>query len=577
LEDDPAVESVQVVVPRRGRSIAADPNLSALLNEGKFDTVVFSPPSRRRKAAGPDLTAAEVVLQNLVALELQKVVILSSAAVYGPNPHNPGLISEERLSQRNRRNEVASRWLELEQLAQKYLGQPAKVTLSILRLAAIPCSDDPTPLGALWRRSVVLRVLGHDPSVQLLSLDDLARAVCHAAVNPAGGIFNVAPDSVIPLRQAMRLAGVWALSVPCLVQKAARALLSWFGLVGPADEVDYLRYNWTISGEKIKRELGFVPQITSADAVVETGTRAERIRTHRLQSCRRRYDDFGLDETYFASCEWGAAGFFQRIYWRLESRGLDHIPREGPAILVGVHRGFMPWDGVMAAHLVAQQTGRIPRFLIHPGLVKFPVLHDYMTKQGGIIACNENADYVLERAGLLAIFPEGIHGAFKLYRDAYRLDKLSNEFVRMALRNKAPIIPFVTLGSAEIFPVLAQVKSVFWKRFAEWPCIPITPTFPLLPVPLPTKWHMLFLPPLHIEQQYPPEAAAEDRVVQRIAEEVRQRMEEAWQGMRKRRRSLFYGSIFAAEPGQPAERLSDGVSGRGEAATANEALVLHGG
>jgi 1-acyl-sn-glycerol-3-phosphate acyltransferase/nucleoside-diphosphate-sugar epimerase len=562
LEADPAVASVRVVVPCR-----------SIPKEGGFDTVVFSPRSRRGKAAGPDLAAAEAVLQNLVGLGLRKVVVLSSAAVYGPNPHNPGLISEERLSQRNRRNAVASRWLELEQLAQKYMGHPAQAALTILRPAALPRGDDPTPLGALWRRSVVLRVLGYDPSVQLLSLEDLARAVCRAVVNGAAGVYNVAPEGVVPLCQALRLAGVRALSVPCLVQKTAHALLSRFGLAGPADEVDYLRYNWTISGEKIKRELGFVPLTTSADAAAEAATKAGKVRARRVRPCRRGYDDFGLDETYFASCERGLAGFFQRSYWRVEARGLDHVPREGAAVLVGIHRGFMPWDGVMAAHLVAQQAGRIPRFLIHPGLVRFPFLHDYMTKQGGIIACLENADYVLGRDGLLAIFPEGIQGAFKLYRDAYRLDKLRTEFVRMALRNKAPIIPFVTLGSAEIFPIVAKIEWAWWKRYAEWPFIPITPTFPLLPpIPLPTKWHMQFLPPLHVERQYSPEAAEEEHVVQEIAEEVRRQMEAAWGDLRRRRRSLFYGSIFTEEPGQPAE-----VSGGGERTAADGALVLHGG
>jgi 1-acyl-sn-glycerol-3-phosphate acyltransferase len=408
---------------------------------------------------------------------------------------------------------------------------------------------------------VVLRVLGYDPSVQLLSLEDLARAVCRAVVKSAGGIYNVAPDGVIPLRQALRLAGVRTVSVPCLAQKTTRVLLSRLGLTSPADAVDYLRYNWTISGTKIEQELGFVPNSSSAAALAEG-------RAHRLQPCRRRYDEFGLDEEYFAACERGLAGFFQRSYWRVEARGFDHIPHKGAAILVGVHRGFMPWDGVMTVHLVAQQTSRIPRFLIHPGLVKFPILHDYMTKQGGLIACHENADYVLQRDGLLAIFPEGIQGAFKLYRDVYRLEKLRNEFVKMALRNQAPIIPFVTLGAAEIFPILAKIEWSWWKRYAEWPFIPITPTFPLVPLPLPTKWHMRFLSPLHVEQQYPPEAAEQEEVVRAIAEEVRLRLDEAWTEMRKRRRSLFYGSIFTAE---------SEAARQGERAAVNGALVLDGG
>lgn len=51
-----------------------------------------------------------------------------------------------------------------------------------------------------------------------------------------------------------------------------------------------------------------------------------------------------------------------------------------------------------------------------------------------------------------------------------------------------------------------QVRSRTWTRFADWPCIPVS-TFPFLPVPLPSKWHVRFLPPIHLEQRYPREAA----------------------------------------------------------------------
>ena len=72
----------------------------------------------------------------------------------------------------------------------------------------------------------------------------------------------------------------------------------------------------------------------------------------------------------------------------------------------------------MALVAVKRATGRVPRFLIHPCLVKNPFLANYMTKLGGIVACQENADWVLEREGLLVMFPEGIHGAFTPYRQS---------------------------------------------------------------------------------------------------------------------------------------------------------------
>src|SRR3989449_8076553 len=104
--------------------------------------------------------------------------------------------------------------------------------------------------------------------------------------------------------------------------------------------------------------------------------------------------------------------FLCDYYWRIETRGLKYVPRKGPGILVGMHRGFMPWDGIMALHQLVEKTGRIPRFLTHPGLLKFPFICNFVRKLGGVVACQESAARVLESGELLGVFPEGVQGAF---------------------------------------------------------------------------------------------------------------------------------------------------------------------
>jgi len=198
----------------------------------------------------------------------------------------------------------------------------------------------------------------------------------------------------------------------------------------------------------------------------------------------------------------------------------------------------------MALHTMVKKSGRYPRFLTHPGLLKFPFLANFMTKLGGVIACQESADRVLESGELLGMFPEGIHGAFSLYREAYKLQAFGRDaFVKLALRHRAPIIPFVTVGSAEIYPIFGKIKSRLWTKYADWPFIPITPTFPLIPLPLPSKWHTQFLAPIEVDQ-YPPGAADDRAVVRAISREVRTRMQKAVDDMLSRRRSIFFGSIF---------------------------------
>src|SRR4029079_10416151 len=86
-----------------------------------------------------------------------------------------------------------------------------------------------------------------------------------------------------------------------------------------------------------------------------------------------------------------------------------------------------------------------------------------------------------------------------------------------------------------------------WRGRPEWPFLPLTPTFPVLPVPLPSKWHTRFLPPIELAGRYPPAAADDPAVVREISREVRSRMEEALAAMLARRRSIFFGSVFDGE------------------------------
>jgi len=520
---------------------------SGLLQDQHADTVIYSPPLSR--SLMPDLADAETVFQHCLRARIKHFVLLSSAAIYTPSPHHPGHVSESRLPSRNEKHSVSNHWADLESLAAIYFGERAETGLAILRLAAMPFQGGVDYFSRLFSSRIAVVLPGHDPSLQVLSPEDLASAIACVIEREAEGVYNIAPDGVITLRAALQLVEAQRFPVSRIVQRIARAALAPFGFAHPIDQLEYIRYFWTVSNRKLKHDLEWTPRYSSVEALRDFRV-AEKgyVKSHELPSLE--FDDYGMDKSYINAFGRHLFKFLHDHYWRIEVKGLNHLPREGRAVLVGVHRGFMPWDAVMALHLIARKLGRYPRFLIHPGLIKFPFLFNFHTKLGGIIACQENADHVLGRDEMLAIYPEGIRGAFSLYRDAYRLGKFGrDEYVKMALRNRAPIIPFVTIGSAETFPILGKLNWGWWKRHTEWPFFPLTPTWPLLPVPLPSKWHTQFLPPIHIEHRYPPEAADDAATVRAIRREVRARLEETIIEMRASRRSIFFGSIFEEKPG----------------------------
>lgn len=257
-------------------------------------------------------------------------------------------------------------------------------------------------------------------------------------------------------------------------------------------------------------------------------------------------DEFGMDRDYIESCSRGLFNFLSKYYWRIETRGLEHIPRQGRAVLVGTHRGFMPWDAIMVLHLIVRHTGRVPRFLSHPGLLKVRPVGRFVTRMGGVLACRQNADRILAADELLGVLPEGVQGAFSLYRNAYQLASfLRDDFVKMALHHSAPIVPFAVVGNAEALPMFARIKSRWWTQVTDWPYLPIS-TFPLVPFPLPSKWHVQFLPPVNVHDKgtYPPGLARDRSAVKAISLEVRTAMQRALDEMVGRRRSIFWGSVF---------------------------------
>jgi 1-acyl-sn-glycerol-3-phosphate acyltransferase/nucleoside-diphosphate-sugar epimerase len=472
----------------------------------------------------PDSAKSRRVIERAAQILGGHFILVSSAAVYGIGANRQALASEDYSLAGYESQKICGQWRALERLATTALRD--KLPLTILR--PCPIAERSVLPARLLSHRLVATLLGHDPALQFLSVSDLARAIVCILERKACGTFNVAPENVVPLHQAIRIVGSARLPFPHTLQR----------ITNGKEILEYLRYSWTICGRKIERELTFRPQHSSLEALqqlhgngAETGAIAE-------------FDIFGMDKDYIRFYGKTLFRFLSDYYWRIEDRGMENIPAEGRALLVGMHRGFMPFDGVMALHTIVRRTGRYPRFLTHPGLLKFPFLANFMTKLGGVLACQESADRVLESNELLGIFPEGIHGAFTLYRDAYKLQGFGRDaFVKLALRHQAPIVPFVTVGSAEIFPIFGKIKSRRWTRYADWPFIPITPTFPLAPVPLPSKWHTQFLPPISTAQ-YGPEAALDRAVVRAISREVRMRMQQAVDDMLVRRKSVFFGSIF---------------------------------
>lgn len=487
--------------------------------------VVYFPGSFGKWGAPNDAAQVDQQLKAIADSGIPKVVILSSAAIHPPRHTHPCLVGEIKPA-RASEDPIAGPWIKLELAAATHLKGA-----TLLRPAATPVKGGACLMSRRLGKGVGVTIPGHDPSIQVLHPEDLAQAIMISLDKNPGGTFNVAPKGEIAVNKALKAAGTTNLPVPRWIQGLTRAVLKPAGVM-PLNRQQSLRFSWTVSDQKIRTELGFEPKHSSAQAAAQVGGR---------QIDHQEHDPWGQDKGYLDVMFKTTLGFLHNLYWRVESSGMEHIPATGPVMLVGVHRGFMPFDGAMALYQIAKQRNRYVRFLIHPCLIKPAFQADFIRKIGGVPASSENAKRLFDRDELVGVFPEGIAGAFSLYKDAYKPNNFGRDaYLKIAIRNQVPIVPFVTAGSAEIYPILGKIYPKPLLRYFEWPCVPITAS----PVPLPSKWHTQYMEPIPINQLYSPDVADDSARVREIGRDIERQLFTQLNNMREERRSIFFGSIF---------------------------------
>jgi 1-acyl-sn-glycerol-3-phosphate acyltransferase len=221
-----------------------------------------------------------------------------------------------------------------------------------------------------------------------------------------------------------------------------------------------------------------------------------------------------------------SVALFKRIYdhyFRVEARGLEHIPQEGRLLIIGNHSGQIPFDGglVGMAMVTNPHAPRAPRAMIERFFPTVPFLGDFLNRVGGVIGDPANCGKMLQRDEAIIVFPEGVRGSGKLFRQRYELQRFGHGFMHLAMEHDAPIVPVGVVGCEETMPSLANLAPL--AKLLGLPYLPLT-----IPFPLPAKVHLRFGAPLRFEGPVHSEAevaANVARVKAAIQELVRQGLE----------------------------------------------------
>jgi 1-acyl-sn-glycerol-3-phosphate acyltransferase len=267
----------------------------------------------------------------------------------------------------------------------------------------------------------------------------------------------------------------------------------------------------------------------------ELGGPGTRARLEQLTPPRNEFgvDPYGLDVEYVVAAI-APLLWLYRKYFRVQLYGVEQVPAEGRVVLVSNHSGQLPLDGAMIeiALLIDRDPPRVARALVEKWVPTLPFVSTFMARCGQIVGTPENCRRLLAADEAILVFPEGVRGLNKPFRERYRLRPFGPGFMRLALESGAPIVPIAVVGAEEQAPALFDLKPL--ARLLSFPAFPITPT--ILPLPLPARYHIHFGAPMRFKGSPDEEDQDLDAKVREVQDAVRALLE---RGLAQRKSIYF--------------------------------------
>lgn len=285
LQADPAVKRVIGVdtaappVPLGRTEFACTdlrtPAIANVIESAGVDTVVHCGLVTAPNVAGGRGAMKEInvigMMQLLAACQrapkVRRLVVRSTAVIYGSSPRAPALFTEDMEPAELPRHGYAKDAWEVEGYVRGFARRCPHVSVTTLRFANFMGPGVDSPLTRYFSLPLVPTVLGFDPRLQFIHDDDGLEVLHRMAMEEHPGTYNVSGEGVMMMSQAIRRAGRPALPVPAqLVQSGGE----FFRRMGIADfspeQIQLLSHGRAVDCARLVAELGWRPAHSTVQA-----------------------------------------------------------------------------------------------------------------------------------------------------------------------------------------------------------------------------------------------------------------------------------------------------------------------
>ncbi len=208
------------------------------------------------------------ILECAAKHNVKKVVVLSSANVYGPSPDNSNFLTEDAPLMAASRFPSVRDLIEVDMLAHAFFWKHSKVETVVLRPVHIVGPTIKNAPSNFLRLKHPWLMAGFDPMVQLIHMDDVAGALVEAIAPGRRGVYNVTGPGEVPLSKVFEALGSEPLPVPHVVARPLlRTLFRYRFASFPPEELDHIQFLCAVDGSRWLNETPWRPKLTLRETI----------------------------------------------------------------------------------------------------------------------------------------------------------------------------------------------------------------------------------------------------------------------------------------------------------------------
>ncbi|MFN8369046.1 MAG: NAD-dependent epimerase/dehydratase family protein [Bacteriovoracaceae bacterium] len=204
-----------------------------------------------------NLMGSQRILDLSLHFNVKKIIVLSTFHVYGAINDNPVFLKEDAVLRASIKYPELRDVVEMDQICTNWMWKNQNtISTIVLRPCNIIGAQVKNAMSKYLTYEYAPIPFDYNPIFQFIHEFDMANIIIQCADKVPTGIYNVAPDDFISIRDAFKHLNVKGVPVSMLLLGIVAGIVKKSGRSLPDYLIDYLKYSCLIDNSELKKYLG---------------------------------------------------------------------------------------------------------------------------------------------------------------------------------------------------------------------------------------------------------------------------------------------------------------------------------